>query len=311
MAKFNALLFRSLPNGAHYRFFEKATGELNLAGGDVKSAIGPLATELNNWFVMETADMDWYRKNALTAAIADANHRLDNALAGFSAQVNAARHNVHPNVALAAERIHIMLKSYGRVAAKPYEEEIGDVNSILHHLTGDRAVDVQTIAATEWVQEITAAVAEFIALLAQRDAETLKKPQSGFPETRRGIENVWHQIVVKVNAGAELNPSSGFTAFINALNPEIDRLNGEFHHAKQDIAHAEPAPIPQQHYTGYPCTPATEVLIVTKDATVRLELGKDYNVTYKNNVEVGNAECTIHGKGAYRGHKTVTFIIAR
>ena len=34
-------------------------------------------------------------------------------------------------------------------------------------------------------------------------------------------------------------------------------------------------------------------------------------MTFRNNVDAGNAKCTIHGKGAYKGRKTVTFIIAR
>jgi hypothetical protein len=46
------------------------------------------------------------------------------------------------------------------------------------------------------------------------------------------------------------------------------------------------------------------------DGAVELELGKDYNLTYKNNVHVGNATLTIHGKGKYEGSKTVTFIIS-
>jgi hypothetical protein len=45
--------------------------------------------------------------------------------------------------------------------------------------------------------------------------------------------------------------------------------------------------------------------------TVQLSLGADFAVTYKNNVHVGTAELTIHGKGAYKGQKTVTFNIAR
>jgi hypothetical protein len=45
--------------------------------------------------------------------------------------------------------------------------------------------------------------------------------------------------------------------------------------------------------------------------TVKLWLGKDFSVTYKNNVKVGMAELTIHGKGDYKGQKSVTFNIAR
>ena len=311
MTKFHALLFRFLPNGSHYSFFERATSELAKAGDDVKDAVEPLDTELNKWFALETANMAWYRKSALTAAIADADHRLDNALVGLLAQVNAARHNVQTDIAAAAERLYIMLQSYGRVAAKPYLEELGDVKAILAHLNGDRATDVQTAGIAGWVPEITAARTEFADLMKEREAESLEKPKSGFPETRRGIENVWHQIVNKVNAGVEFDFSPDFERFINTLNPEIDYLNNEYHRVKIDIATAEPASIKAQPYTGRACTPVPDVLLVTPKGTVRLELGKDFNVTYKNNVEVGNAECTIHGKGAYRGHKTVTFIIAR
>lgn len=312
MTKFNALLFKFLPNGAHYSFFKKATSELAKAGDDVKDAVEPLDTELNKWFAQETANMDWYRKSALTTAIADADHRLDNALVGLSAQINAARHSVLPAVAVAAERLYIMLKSYGKVISKPYQEEIGDVDAILHHLNGDLAADAQTAGVAGWTPEITAAHAEFVSLLAERDAQSLKKPQLAFPETRRGIENVWHQIVNKVDAGVELNFSPDFERFINTLNPEIDRLNNEFHRAKRDISKAQPAPIKPQPYTGLSCTPLPDsVLYVTPKGTERLELGKDFNITYKDNVEVGNAECTIVGKGAYRGQKTVTFIIAR
>jgi hypothetical protein len=45
--------------------------------------------------------------------------------------------------------------------------------------------------------------------------------------------------------------------------------------------------------------------------TVELVFAKDFSVTYKNNKEVGTAELTLHGKGAYKGQKTVTFNIAR
>jgi hypothetical protein len=52
-------------------------------------------------------------------------------------------------------------------------------------------------------------------------------------------------------------------------------------------------------------------LRATTPQTHQLSLGKDFSVTYKNNTHVGTAEVTIHGKGAYKGQKTVTFNITR
>ena len=310
MTKLNALLFRFLPNEAHYGFFEKATRELADAGDDVKAAVGPLAAALNDWFATETANLVWYRKSTLTAGIAAARQRLNGALVGLSAQVNAARYSILPGVAAAAGRLRIMLKNYGSVTRKPYQQEIGASTAILSHLSGDFAADVQTAGVADRVAEIGDALAEFAGLMEQRDARMLDKPQLGFPETRRGIENIWRQIVTRVNAGAELDLSPGFAAFVNAVNPRIDSFNSEFHRVRHNIAAARIADIGLQPYTGYPCTPLPEVWYTTPKGTVKLELGRDFSLTYKHNVNAGNAECTIHGKGAFRGRKTVTFFIA-
>ncbi|MDR0769034.1 MAG: hypothetical protein LBE71_03930, partial [Dysgonamonadaceae bacterium] len=62
MLKFKTLLFRALPNGAHYSFFEKVNRELADAGADVKAALASLLPEFNKWFAMEYADLEWYRK---------------------------------------------------------------------------------------------------------------------------------------------------------------------------------------------------------------------------------------------------------
>jgi len=76
---------------------------------------------------------------------------------------------------------------------------------------------------------------------------------------------------------------------------------------KSDLKDAVIAPVPQQNYTGQPVTPPVDVFYVGK----RLVLGKDYNVTYKKNIEAGDASVTIHGKGEYRGKHTTSFYIAR
>ncbi|MDR1341062.1 MAG: DUF6261 family protein [Prevotellaceae bacterium] len=311
MKQFKNLIFSYLPNEAHFRFFDRATRAVSLAGTSVQSALAFLIPELNSWFVKETACIEWYRKSELTAAIAEADRHLDDALVGFAAQVNGARYSMAPPVAAAGERLYIMLKSYGEVIRKPYLQEAGSVKAILLHLNGDLSADVLAAGLRIWPPEIQTSLDTFVHLMEEREAHTLLKPEEGFPAVRRGIEDVWHRSVTLVNAGAALGQSPDFGALIDSLNPEIDYLNGEFHRVRYNIASAEPAPIGQQVYTGLPCTPVPEVLYVTPKETLRLTLGKDFNIAYKNNVNVGNAECTIYGKGRYKGHKTVTFIIAR
>jgi hypothetical protein len=310
MIKFLVLLFKPLPNEAHFEFFDLVMTELTQAGAAVKTLLAVLIPQLEDWFALENANIEWSQKSDLTAFIAQADKRLNHALGGLLARVRASRYSIQPSVAAAAERLYIMLKKHGSIAKKPYLQQVGAVVAILEHLDGDMSADVTAIGLKEWTQETQAALTAFQLLFVQRGEQSLNRPAKTFPAVRKGIEGVWRQIVTLVDSAAAVDTSPDFAAFIQALNPHIESLNKEFHHARHDISTAEPAPIEQQAWTGMPCTPLPEVLYVTSTGTIRLELGKEFNITYKNNINVGNAQCTIHGKGKYKGSKTVTFIIA-
>ena len=66
--------------------------------------------------------------------------------------------------------------------------------------------------------------------------------------------------------------------------------------------------VASQTYTGKPLKPS--VAVKTSDG-MTLRNGKDYTVSYSNNVKVGNGKVTIKGKGNYGGKKTVTFKIKK
>jgi hypothetical protein len=311
MIKFIALIFKQLPNEAHFEFFDRVITALAKSGTQVKTLLATLIPQLEDWFAKENANMEWSRKSNLTGLIVAANHRLNRSLAGLMAKIVASRYSIHPTVAAAAERLCIMLKKHGNIARKPYLQQAGAVVAILEHLTGDMKTDVIHLELQECTEEIKDALAAFRQLFEQREAQTLNKPQQTFAEVRKGIDTVWRQITALVDSAAALNISPEFAAFIQALNPEIEYLNREFHRTKHDISAAEPEPIDRQAYTGLPCTPLPKVRYATTAGTISLELGKDFNITYKNNVNAGNAQCTIHGKGKYKGSKTVTFIIVQ
>ncbi|MDR1372356.1 MAG: hypothetical protein LBJ17_04415, partial [Dysgonamonadaceae bacterium] len=133
-----------------------------------------------------------------------------------------------------------------------------------------------------------------------------------FHQIKKEIEPIYHEIAAIINANALVNTDPGFEKIITRLNPEIDLLNKEFHHVRHNLSKAQPSKIPDQQYTGLPITPIPEVFLKTTDkGTIRLELGKDFNIRFKDNVEIGNATLTIHGKSSYKGKKTVTFTIER
>ncbi|MDR1866322.1 MAG: DUF6261 family protein [Bacteroidales bacterium] len=312
MTQFISLTFRFLPNAAHFNFCTQVNFTLSNAGATVLMSLGDLPVQFGQWYEKETALMEWIRKSELTKLIAEADKRIDRALVAISSHVKAEGYSPLPNISEAARRVGIMLKNYGYIYQKPYEQQEGDIRTILMQLSGDYNMDAMVLNLDAWITELQTSFTEFQQLLAQRDTRSLQKPKDSFPTVRRGIEKIYHQTVKIVNAGSLLNISPDYEVFINKLNPEINRLNTEFHHTRRNIIDAEPSPIPQQEYTGYPVTPTPDVFYAAPNSDpVKLQLGKDYNLSYKNNKNAGNAQCTLHGKGKYTGRKTVTFIIFR
>jgi hypothetical protein len=262
--------------------------------------------------------MLWVRKSILTEQIYNADKRVDNALTAIRSQVRALEFSVNTSIKQAATRVYIMLNNYGDVANKPYEQQIGDITAILKQITtgGAYYADIATLSTyTNYlptlVSELSSAFTLLKNLITERGAKNVTKPDKTFKEVRREIEKIYHKIVIIINAGDILGASDAFTVFINHLNAEIELLNEEFHRIQYDISKAEPEPVEPKAYTGKPITFIPKVLYVTTKGTVQLELGKDFDIVFKNNVNVGNATCNIHGKGAYKGKKIITFIIKR
>jgi len=72
-----------------------------------------------------------------------------------------------------------------------------------------------------------------------------------------------------------------------------------------DLSNATISPIGEQKYTGEAVEPKPEVIL----DSVTLTEGRDYDLSYANNVEPGTATITITGSVGFSGKNTVTFTI--
>ena len=100
-----------------------------------------------------------------------------------------------------------------------------------------------------------------------------------------GSENRWNSITIESN-----NLSGVAIHYSQNQEPTVDYISA----------------IPEQTYTGSALTP--EVTVMSGNTV--LVSGKDYTVSYSNNINVGTATVTVTGKGSYIGTITGTFVIA-
>jgi hypothetical protein len=311
MVKLKKMQFSQLPNAAHYQYCTYFRDAVQASPDAFQEVLAGLMPDFNGWIGKYAAILEWTHKSDLTAQIVATDRRMDGDLVGLNATVAAALHSSSSGIQVAATRISNMLKQYGRVTKKAYETQLGDVQIILKNLRGTYATDVAAISAGTWVDNLGLSYSHFVVLCKQRNDQRAHKPADTAKDARRHLETGYHGITELIDAEATTGASL-FEVFIESVNPEIERINTEYHHARKDIAACQPAPVAPQQYTGQPVTPTPQVLYVTTgEGAVTLELGRDYNLSFKDNVEVGNARCIIRGKGKYRGSKTVTFIIMR
>ena len=94
-------------------------------------------------------------------------------------------------------------------------------------------------------------------------------------------------------------------AIIEGTGKYTGKLEKKFNIVQKDIKFTTIEDISDQIYTGDKIQPE---IIITSDF-IKLEEGKDYKVSYSNNIEVGTALITIQGIGNYKGTIVKSFNI--
>jgi hypothetical protein len=315
MEKIKAIHFYYLPAEEHFNYMNQFKGLVEDTP-DVKTLVTKQFEAFIPVLDLEGALINAMKKSDYTALIAAADGRVDSCLTGMNATIAAAQHSPDPDIVMAAQSLYNRFQAFGNIRKKNYEAETTDVNLLLADLRSPTyALKVNLVGLPSWVVELTAAEAEFEKLYTQRRDETAKKPQGRILHARRDTDSHYHPMVDKLNAYAISLPvvPDPMSVFMSKLNVVVDYFNERFHPVKKDISVGDRCiveVIPPQKYTGNAITPIPIVSYREEGKkVVALTFAEDYSVTYRNNRKVGTAEAILHGKGAYKGQKIVTFNI--
>jgi hypothetical protein len=287
---------------------------------DAKAAI-PVATrgEFDDLLGLEEKLVNDMQKSSLTVEIADADHAVDQAIAGIRGAIEAFKHHYDPAFVEAARQLADRFDAFGRIARKTYEEEAADTSLLVGDLERPpyRAL-AKLLGLDGWVEQLDHRVQDFARLLDERVQERVLKPRGRLKDVRREIDVVYHEMVNRLEAANTMDDTGlKYATCITELNVEIAYFNAHAHqHAARDISAGDDCviePIELQKYSGKAVTPIPRAYYRGGEGkpTVELVFARDFSLTYKNNVEVGMAEVTLSGKGAYRGQRSTTFNIAR
>jgi hypothetical protein len=305
MRQIKFIRFNYMRKEAHYQFLEMFNRLLD-SYPEIKEIVDVYYPDFNTLFSKEKILMNTQKSSDYTLQIVAADHRANQLLVGIRSAMIAAVHHFDPVIAKAAISLQNQLKPIANIARKPYEEEVSAIKILLVVFQGEAAREADVIGLTPWIRELKTAVTDFERLLQLRNAEQAAKPLGRLRNIRLEIDVVYRKMIDRINAFNTVDEKETYTEFIRQLNAQIEYFNG--HNDKQtvkDIKMAIVKSIPAQKYTGKPITLTPKVSFEGTE----LIFAKDFTLSYNNNITAGNAEITIHGKGAYKGNKTITFFI--
>jgi hypothetical protein len=314
--------YEHLRNEEHVEF-HTTVNELFISADPTVLGIAPLYAVYQPLLEEEKEALDVILKSKFTPEIDDQDHKRDSLYRGFADNVKSNLHHFNLTRRAAAERVESILEHYGNIANKSLDGETAAIEDLYRELTKDGNIqDVIALDLGDWLEELIQASRWLDQLMLARYKEAALRPNVHMRRIRTEVDKVFRSILDLLEALVRVNGTDKNKAFIADLNVVMERYKdilaqeaGRRHPVKDLGAgdHCVVEPIATQPYaSGKAVTPIPRGYYREDGKpTVELTFAQDFWVTYKNNTDVGTADLTIHGKGAYSGQKTVTFNIAR
>ena len=162
-------------------------------------------------------------KSVLTLELQDLDKRRDRLFRGIVEMNRVMLNHFNEQVQEASKRLKILLDTYGNIARKPMNEATSAIYNLLQELNGAYAADVALVGLTEWVTELQGCNNAFDQLMKSRYQETAMRTDLVLKDCRQDVDNVYHDIVERINASVVIEGDTAYAEFIRNLNVVIDK----------------------------------------------------------------------------------------
>ena len=254
------------------------------------------------------AELDKPRSSLLTGQIKQANDVCDATIDDIKRSIKAGNKSTVPAKASAGELLEHFMKPFWDINRKPLLSQISLTGELLSRYAAD--LTLQQAAQTLAVDELFTALAPQNAALWNLYNQRLTESAAETPAAS-GIKNTvaedYNAVCDFIQRTVNIEPVQ--EELVTLFN-ETDRIRKKYSAllpAKINIAGAVTEPLPTYDYTGKAITPIPALFY----EGVELVFAVDFSVTYKDNVEVGEATVIMHGKGRFTGTHTRKFNIVR
>jgi hypothetical protein len=244
------------------------------------------------------SEMDKNHRNPFTELIRKANDDCDASFNEIKRTAKAGEQSTLPAKAAAGKELMFFLKPFWQLNRYPMVSQIIMSEELLRRY--GTQPQLQTAALTLDIAELFTALKQQNALFDTLYKQRLKEYVVESPAATRLIGVVaedYNSVCATVMKAVNIEPVQ---QPVLELFYKMDYLRKKYSvlsPACIDIRFAVTEPIPRQEYTGKVITP----IPVAYYEGVELAFAKDFNLTYKHNIKVGEATVILHGKGKFTG----------
>jgi hypothetical protein len=218
------IILSKMHNNEHFQFMTEFR-DLFEESDPVKAKILRELESFYTLYVQEDGCIKKVLKSETTLKRHQADRGRDNTFRGFADSVKSALNNSDPEVKDSAYRLDILLKSYGNLARKPYQEETAGIYNLLGDLKEKYAKDVKILNLDKWVNELESNNIAFENLVKARFSELEQVTDLKAKDVRKNIDKVYLDIVEKIKAVILLENDPVYEAFARKLNTIISIYN--------------------------------------------------------------------------------------
>jgi hypothetical protein len=250
------------------------------------------------------------RASLLTPQIEEKDRERDGLLAEIKRTAKTARKSSVPATAAAGAKLVDFLTPFWNIGKEPMMSQTTQVTLLTERYTADpdAVMAANTLGLSAIIQSLITANTDLFNLYNERLSETGATDGPSASSLKNEVVAAYDGFCASVEITLSALPSDALQLLFNEMNG-IRRKYISKVPVPLDETHTSVAPIAEQTRTGRAITPLPRVFVQRAGDLRELVFAQDFTVTYRNNVEVGEAKLLVHGKGKYTGTYATTFHI--
>jgi hypothetical protein len=193
-------------------------------------ALGITAQYTNTYtpaFNEEVSLLDLIRNSKYTPLIERKDDSRDHTVRGFTKAVEAATLHPDPDTRAAAVTLLAIIKHYGDVSRKNYDDQTAAVDDMIRELElADNKALLVLLGLLDWLTRLKAENKEFVDLMRARDDEVSQRPHERMKDVRAVVDEALYALLDRIEAMITLNGIDYTTAlapFVDGYNTIVER----------------------------------------------------------------------------------------